>query len=339
MNRRGYVAALLLVAFFYCPNPVSRESLCGTTGKFISSTQNAIRDESALLWRQPEDISSLDMLNGKGGKVNCPKGPFTFLKEKMSGTSPKFVVRDSSGSKWKVKLGPEARPETAATRLVWAVGYFTDEDYFLPEITVHGMKKLKRGQEFVSKDGTVHGAMLERYERGRKAVGKWNWRNNPFSNTRELRGLVVMMSLINNWDIKTSNNTISRVGKEHRYLVSDLGASIGSAGFWSHSKGDLQAYRRSKFVKKISAERVDLRLATIPPLRYLWVLPVYLKRTEFANLAEDLPESDVEWIGHLLSQLSSRQIADAFRAGGFSSDEVEGYTDEVRKRIEELCRL
>ena len=35
--------------------------------------------------------------------------------------------------KWRVKLGVEARPETVASRLVWAVGYYANEDYFLPE--------------------------------------------------------------------------------------------------------------------------------------------------------------------------------------------------------------
>ena len=52
----------------------------------------------------------------------------------FTGRSPKdkFTVRDAQGGKWKIKLGDEARPETVATRFVWAVGFHTDEDYFLP---------------------------------------------------------------------------------------------------------------------------------------------------------------------------------------------------------------
>ena len=53
----------------------------------------------------------------------------TFVDEDLKGSNPKFVVRDAAGVKWKIKLGTEARPETAATRLVWAVGYSADEDY------------------------------------------------------------------------------------------------------------------------------------------------------------------------------------------------------------------
>ena len=35
--------------------------------------------------------------------------------------NPKFNVVDEDGVKWGVKFGNEAKPETAATRLVWAV--------------------------------------------------------------------------------------------------------------------------------------------------------------------------------------------------------------------------
>jgi hypothetical protein len=328
--------AVLMGAFFYLPNQIAGQSISPASRKFISIPKNAIRDGKAVLWRQPTDIPSLDMLNGKGGKANLPRGPFTYLKEKMDGTSPKFTVRDSIGSKWKVKLGPEAKPETAATRLLWAVGYFTDEDFFLPEITVRGMKKLTRGQEYVSRNGTVRGARLERQVDGRKVVGHWGWNDSPFVKTKEFNGLAIMMALINNWDLKTGNNAIIRVGKEYEYRVSDLGAAFGNAGVWGRSKGDLQGYRRSKFVKNVSGQKIDLRLPTRPPLKYILAFPFYLDRAKLANLTEDLPETDVEWIGHLLSRLSSRQIADAFRAGGFKTDEVKGFAEEVRKRIEML---
>lgn len=42
---------------------------------------------------------------------------YTFIREDLKRTNPKFVVRDENGVEWKVKLGPEAKPETAASRL------------------------------------------------------------------------------------------------------------------------------------------------------------------------------------------------------------------------------
>src|SRR5258707_2128099 len=73
----------------------------------------------AVLWRDPGDIASLDLLNGEGGDKDAPDphADYTFIKEDMNGTSSKFYARDSNGIEWLVKLGVEARPETAATRL------------------------------------------------------------------------------------------------------------------------------------------------------------------------------------------------------------------------------
>src|SRR5579863_9440720 len=87
------------------------------------STENA-QSASAILWREPTDIRSRNLFYGPGGEKHQPEGPFTFVEEDLNGTNPKYVVRDVHKIKWTVKLGMEARPETVATRLVWAPGYF-----------------------------------------------------------------------------------------------------------------------------------------------------------------------------------------------------------------------
>ena len=101
------------------------------------------------------------------GKFDQPRGSFTFIEEDLKGTQPKFVVRDVDGVKWTVKLGSEARPETAASRLIWAAGYFANEDYFLPLLTVQSLPaRLHRGQNFVAPDGTLRaGNDLRRSQR------------------------------------------------------------------------------------------------------------------------------------------------------------------------------
>jgi hypothetical protein len=80
----------------------------------------------------------------------------------MAGTSPKFDVIDEDGVRWRMKLGPEARPETVASRLVWAVGYFANEDYFMPVLQVEQMPRLRRGRNFASPDRSVHSVRLKR---------------------------------------------------------------------------------------------------------------------------------------------------------------------------------
>ena len=121
------------------------------------------------MWVDPTDISSRDLFYGPGGEKDAPRGTFTFEKEDLNGTNPKFDVRDQDGVKWKVKLGEEARPETVASRFVWSVGYFADEDYFLPDFKVEGMPAhLHRGGNLIAPDGSMHNVRLKRYLEGRK---------------------------------------------------------------------------------------------------------------------------------------------------------------------------
>lgn len=310
----------------------------GTTKRIVPATNRTHNGVRAVMWRHPDNIASRDLVYGVGGKANQPRGRFTFVEEDLGGTNPKFLVEDSQGQRWKVKLGTEARSETTATRLLWAVGYLVDQDYFSPEITVRGLKKLNRGQKFVLKGGTVRGARLERQLKRSQKIGNWSWNRNPFVGTRELNGLAVMMSLISNWDLKKSNNDVYRIGDEYHYVVSDVGATFGDSDLWRRRKADLKAYQKAKFVRKTDLEEVDLRLPVRPPSLHVFAFPRYIQRTRLASIASDLPRHDVEWIGRLLSQLSARQIADAFRAGGFSVHEVEGYSEAVRNRIAQVIQ-
>src|ERR1700680_1254343 len=68
----------------------------------------------AVLWRNPTDIASRDLFYGPGGEKHQPHGPFTFVKEDLNGTNPKFDVRDADGVKWKGTRGDDARPQSGA---------------------------------------------------------------------------------------------------------------------------------------------------------------------------------------------------------------------------------
>ncbi len=55
----------------------------------------AAADLPAVLWRDPGDISSLDLINGIGGAQDAPgeNEEYKFVKEDLNGTSTKFYVR------------------------------------------------------------------------------------------------------------------------------------------------------------------------------------------------------------------------------------------------------
>jgi hypothetical protein len=294
---------------------------------------------TVALWNDRGDPAALDLLNGAGGKEHQPGTNFKFIEESKSGTSPKFIVEDENGAKWKVKLGHEVKSETAATRLVWAAGYFVDEDYYRPQIQVRGMKPLSRGREYVSGDGLVREARLERQGVGKK-LKNWDWHHNPFVGTREFNGLRVMMALINNWDLKEINNdTFDRNG-EPGYEVADLGASLGRTGnSFARSRGVMKDYVETKFIKKVTPKDVDFVMHSRPFFLTIFHFPYYRTRTRMESVTKHIPIADARWIGNLLSRFSSEQIRDCFRTAGFSPEEVEGYARIVTQRIEALKKL
>jgi hypothetical protein len=295
-----------------------------------------------VLWRDPVDIAERDLYYGPGGKAHEPHGTFKFLQEDMAGTNPKFEIVGDDGTKWKAKLGREARPETVASRLVWAVGYFANQDYFVPALRVEDLPKLRRGEKDVQRDGTVKDVRLKRHVKGEEKVGPWSWQKCPFTGTREWYGLRVLMAVLNNWDLKDINNSIYRVAGERiedRYLISDLGASFGSTGLNRAEKGDLDAYRNSKWLIGESRGFVDFNVPSEPSVKYLFVVTEMVRRNGLIWLGRHIPVEDVRWMGSLLSRLSPRQIRDAFGAAGYSPSEVEAFSQEVEHRISVLNRL
>jgi hypothetical protein len=299
-------------------------------------------DLPAAIWRDPGNIATLNLLYGAGGSEHAPDphGTYTFENEDMNGTSPKFEVKDARGVEWRIKLGQEPQAETAATRLLWAAGYFVDEDYYLPEVKVEGLPKFRRGNEFVMEGGIVRKVRLKRKDKNIKKIGNWEWFKNPFVGTKELNGLRGMMALLNNWDLKTINNAIYEVNGEQRYLVSDVGATFGKTGnSISRSKSNLKDYDDSKFIQKETSAEVDFALHSRPFFLTAVNVDNYENRSRMENITRHIPRTDAKWLGQLLGQLSEEQIRDCFRAGGYAPDEANGYAKEVQQRIAALNAL
>ena len=219
------------------PRKLAALFLLGTA--FVLAAPNASAEppaegkQEAILWREPGDIATRNLYYGSGGAEHQPRGKMAFVAEDRAGSNPKFDVRDSEGTKWTVKMGVEARPETAAAHLLWAVGYYTDEDYFVPSLSVDGLPThLQRGQNLIGRDGVISNVRLERHLKDEKKAGNWRWRSNPFTGTRKFNGLRVMMALMNSWDLKDENNKVYESEGEGQkiYVVSDLGASFGTTG-------------------------------------------------------------------------------------------------------------
>jgi len=144
-----------------------------------------------------------------------------------------------------------------------------------------------------------------------------------------------MMSLLNNWDIKDTNNKIIYVPNaaggrnELRYVVSDLGATFGRVKLdapvlWRirRNRNDPEDYAKDEFLEDVKRGQV-----------YLFY------KGKRQDLFYDIRVEEARWIAGLLSKLSERQIADAFRAANYTPEEVRILTGAVRARIGDLTGI
>jgi len=155
-------------------------------------------------------------------------------------------------------------------------------------------------------------------------------------------GLKVLMAFLNNWDLKDVNNAVYADTSGEVYAVGDLGGTFGPTHFvWPREKArdNFEAYRDSKFITLVTPEYVSFGSPARPTLLGLVALPDFLNRLRMRWIGRQIPIADVRWIGSLLGRLSTEQIGDAFRAGGFAPDEVDGFTRVVQGRIAALNSL
>jgi len=267
-----------------------------------------------VMW-ESVNISGRNLLLGPGGKEMKPDlRNITFIKDEKGGYSKKYRIKDGSGCVWIAKISKEAQPETVAVRLIWALGYKTEINYLAPTLTIPGK-------------GTFANVRLEARPENVKRLDEWRWKENPFVNTNEYKGLIVMMAFLNNWDLKDSNNRILVVNNngevQLHYIISDLGATLGkTGGFFTRSRNKPEDYQEAKFIKTVKNNYIDFNYGG-----------------KMQNLFENITVEQASWVANLLSQLSDNQIRDAFSAANYSTDEVNMLAQSVKDRIAELNRV
>src|SRR5215203_5363265 len=277
----------------------------------------------AELWQEPVDFEQRDLFYGAGGAKVAPVGRrFEFVARDTSGRSPGFDVKDANAVEWSVKLGAEAQSEVVTSRILWAIGFHQPPTYYVERWTLSGADIAEQPAGRFRTESPGH-----------EVAGDWSWYDNPFIGSPPFGALVTVNVLLNNWDLKTTNNKIYVVtsddgGKEPRYVVRDLGASFGKARqprflswfpFMRHkqgSKNTLADFEAQGFVKGFQGENVQFDYRGIDDA-----------------LVNSPTMADLRWTGELLSRLSDRQWQDAFRAGGYTPDQSERYVRKIKEKI------
>lgn len=241
-----------------------------------------------------------------------------FIKKESGGTQKKYRIEDGSGRIWVAKLGRETRPETAAVRMLYGLGYKTEVNYLVPTLTIPGK-------------GTFNNVRLEARPHNVKRVGAWKWKSNPFVGRPEFQGLKIMQVFMTNWDVLDKQNEILQVngpnGAELHYVISDLGRTFGKYGnnnlpiFYRLGRrtGAPGPYAKASFIKGTEKGRIK------------WAV-----KGKNRGIYKDISVRDARWLLARLRRLSDDQIEDAFRAANYSPAEVDIYRAAVKRRITEL---
>ena len=156
----------------------------------------------------------------------------------------------------------------------------------------------------------------------------WSWADNPFSGTRELKGLLVVLLMLNSTDLKDSNNSIYELdppwdGASRWYVVRDLGAALGETGKLYPRRNWLEGFETRKLHHSASPEStIELRLRRPPQ-----------------ELLSMIGPDDVKWAAGQMQRLTDAQWRDAFRAANYARADRRALTSAAsRKRSPTAAR-
>ena len=302
-----------------------------TLGFGFTAARSDMETGGPILWRDPQPVGARDLYWGAGSADAAPKPPFVFVKEDTSGTKPKVEVTDANGTVWIAKFasqsstGTEVHAEIAASRLLWALGYFVEEHYFVAKEKITGVQRGRRTSHAISPDGSFSAARFERRPPEVSRGDHWDLNDNPFVGSPELSGLKILVMLLNNWDARPGNTRILRVpkhggGTEERYVLSDLGTAFGrmESAAGKATRWNLTQYASSNFIRRVVDDTLEFchGLDQSPPVR--------------------VPLTHARWLSDLASQLSHAQVRRSFEASGASPREIEGFSNVVVSRLAQL---
>jgi len=171
-----------------------------------------------------------------------------------------------------------------------------------------------------------------------RPAGEWSWYDNPFANTTPFRGLIVAQMVLNNWDLKTSNNRLYEAtdpgAKPRRqFMVRDVGSSLGHSKQFrlfallgtrgmQGSKNDLEGFEQQGFIERVDGNKVDFDY-----------------RGMNQALVDTVTVPDVIWACEQLAKIPDGHWQAAFKAGWYPQPEADRYIKKIKDKIAEGLAL
>lgn len=306
MRRPGRLVFALLIVVTACARPI-RSTLVGPLTPA----------RMAELWFQP--TSARDLFWGVGGKrlAPDPSAIYKVISVKRGGYSSGLTVEGPGDREWSAKFPPEASTEVVASRIVWGIGYHQPPIYYVARWSAEKAPAAnpQLPARFREKKPDLFGL---------DAKGDWSYYHNPFTDSREMHGLLVLQVMLGNSDLKDEQNAIYELHDKHEgaakwYVARDLGQSFGRTGRFNPPRGDIKVWEETPFIKGVDAHG--------------YVVFEYHGRHH--ELVAKLTPADVRWMCERLQTLDDSQWHDAFRAGGYSPSLADRFIRRFKQKIQE----
>jgi hypothetical protein len=319
-------------------------------------------------------LSPREIRLGPKGPIR-PEVPWTIKKIKETGFVPGFQIKDKNGKRWLIKFDAPGHAQSGSgadvvsSRLIWAAGYnfsheeavtFRREDLKLDEDLIAGRASKPFSEQNLdtlltlgarSSDGRYYAAASLFLEgeplgpfsfRGFRKDDPNDWYHHR--NRRELRGLFVFYSWLNNWDVKDhqsldtfqSEKADSTSGYVLHNLL-DAGASLGAAG-----QGAKAAY--AGYELRIDFGWILKRLFTLGFIVEPWRRvnqdpgipsvglfeaagfdPPRWRPFQWAAPFREMQAGDAYWGAKLVASFSDEQVAAAIDAAGYEDSRARPY--------------
>jgi len=287
----------------------------GCGGRTVVVVPRAPVSAAVLAELRVDSGTDRDLFWGVGGREYAPPADavYTLKGKDETGFSVSYDVVDPGGLEWSAKIGPEAQTEVVVSRILWGLGYHQPPIYYLPSWrlqTGEGTPTLVSEARFRPK--------LPQIERLKEV---WSWADSPFSGTRELKGLLVILLMLNSSDLKDSNNSIYRVpdrwnGASTWYVVRDLGAALGETGTLFPRRNWLDGFEREPFIAALDGAAIAFGYGG-----------------SHRELLAMIGPADVRWAAQQMAGLDDRRLHEAFRAGNYSPYAAGRFIRRIREKV------
>jgi len=332
-------------------------------------------------------LSAQEIRDGSFGDVN-PTPPYTIKSVKTQGFNPGFNVKDAAGHRWVVKFDRPGFPRISSGagvvtgRLIWAAGYNISHDeaftFHRNELTIDpDLASGKEGPPFREADLA---ALLQRGARtddGRYyasaslfipggIIGPFHFRgtrhddpNDRFSHQRrrELRGLYVVYSWLNNWDVKDQQSLDAFQTAEGeslgyvRHHLLDVNASLGAAAegpkpvrYGYEQKVDL-GWTLRRFLTLGFAEEPwrrahqDSGIPSVGNFEAEEFHPDEWRPSQYIEPWRKMTLADAYWGAKIVASFSNEQIAAAISAAEYDDPRAPAYLERIlAERRDKIAR-